>query len=175
MTQFRWFCVTLFLCTSSIAFGARAEDIALAPPDGFVASSIDRVGSAQYCVTGEIIDDVHSTKTAWVALLDFSSKRLVWKAELPFAPPYAGNYALHCTSGPDAFYVLTAEQTHTEESLAQTKLMLNKLSRDGRLLVSKPIEAGFDECQYGWFNHECRLDTLRHVRCFMCSSFSKKC
>ncbi|KAK42409.1 hypothetical protein BG58_03755 [Caballeronia jiangsuensis] len=148
MTTIRRFFVTLLLSLSSIALCARAAEIALEPPDGFLASSIDWVGGAQYCVTGEIIDDMNSTKTAWVALVDFSNKRLVWKTNLHFSPPFSGNYALHCTSGPDAFYVLTAEQTHTEESLAQTKLMLNKLGKDGRILVSKPINAGFDEWSY---------------------------
>ncbi|MBB5447156.1 MULTISPECIES: hypothetical protein [unclassified Paraburkholderia] len=72
----------------------------------------------------------------------------MWKISLPFQRPYVGNYALYCARGRDGYFVLTQEQTHTEASLNQTKVFLNKLGQDGKLLRRQSINAGFDEWSY---------------------------
>jgi hypothetical protein len=50
--------------------------------------------------------------------------------------------------GQNAYYVLTQEQTHSEANLNQTKVVLNKLGGDGRLLARQPVNVGFDEWAY---------------------------
>jgi hypothetical protein len=127
---------------------ARAEDVSLGAPNGFIASSVDRVADRQYCVSGRTVDDTGPTQTAWVALVDADAGRLVWKTSLPFPHPYVGNYALYCAPGQDGYYVLTQEQTRLEASLNQTRVVLNKLGHDGALLMRQPVNVGFDEWAY---------------------------
>jgi hypothetical protein len=132
----------------STAVSAQTEQMSLGAPEGFVASGIERITDSEYCISGELVNDIESTNTAWVALIDFSKRNVVFKTALPFTKPYAANFALHCAHGENAFYVLTGEQTHTEESLAQTRVKLSKLSADGKLLASQWVNSGADEWAY---------------------------
>jgi len=138
----------LAVTLSMTARSAPADDIPLGISEGFIASSIDRVAPEKYCVSGRVLDDTGSTQTALVMLVDISLERVVWKTGLSPQRSNVGNYALRCASGHDAYYVLTQEQTHTEESLNQTSVVLNKLGPDGKLLQRQPIGAGFDEWSY---------------------------
>lgn len=107
-------CFVFSLLFFSTAVSVRAEEMSLGAPEGFIASAIERITDSEYCVSGEIVNDIESTKTAWVALVDFSKRNVIFKTRLPFAEPYAGNFALHCAQGENALYVLTGEQTHTD-------------------------------------------------------------
>jgi hypothetical protein len=130
------------------ARSAPTDDIPLGISEGFIASSIDQVAQEKYCVSGRVLDDTASTQTALVMLVDIGLQRVMWKTTLSPQSPNVGNYALRCAGGEDAYYVLTQEQTHTEESLNQTSVVLNKLGPDGKLLQRQPIDAGFDEWSY---------------------------
>ncbi|RQQ63081.1 hypothetical protein [Burkholderia stagnalis] len=140
--------VVLAAVFGTVAHAARAEDIPLGMPDGFIASSVDKVADGQYCVTGEVMDEMGTKHDAWVALVDAGAKRVAWRTRLPFERPYVGNDAVRCAAGQGAYFVLTQERTHIEESLNQTKVVLNKLGADGKLLKREPVGAGFDEWAY---------------------------
>ncbi|MGF6741616.1 hypothetical protein OKW33_004701 [Paraburkholderia atlantica] len=127
---------------------AHAQEVPLGSPVGFIASSVNRVADGQYCVSGRSVDETALTNTAWVALVDVSARKTVWKTSLPFKQPYVSNYAMYCVRTDDAYFVLTQEQTHTVASINQTKVTLNKLGRDGKLLMRQPLSVGFDEWAY---------------------------
>lgn len=133
---------------SMTARSAPTDDISLGVSEGFIASSVDRMAKEKYCVTGRVLDDTGSTQTALVMLVDTGLQRVAWKTALSPQSPNVSNYALRCASGQNAYYVLTQEQTHTEQSLNQTSVVLNKLGPDGKLLQRQPIDAGFDEWSY---------------------------
>lgn len=150
----RYFLSTLFclaaglMSAAAIAASSASTDIPLGVPAGFISVAINSVGNALYCVSGEVLDDVASTKTAWVVLVDADKRQVVWKTSIPFEQPFVGNIAVQCASNGSTFYVLTQQRTHSEESLNQTKVIINQLSGTGKPQKHVPVDAGFDEWSY---------------------------
>jgi hypothetical protein len=123
-------------------------DIPLGTPDGFSAAAIESVGNGKYCVSGSVYDDAGPSESATVILVDSTKRRVLWKTRIPYAPDYVGNSATNCTIDGTAYYVLSRERTNSSEALNQTRITLNKLSTNGKLLRQQPIGVGFDEWSY---------------------------
>lgn len=132
-------------------------DIPLATPDGFSALSIESVGNGKYCVSGSVYDDAGPSESAMVLLVDSTKRQVIWKTRIPYVQDYVGNSATNCKSDGSAYYVLSKERTNSSEALNQTRITLNKLSTNGKLLRQQPIEVGFDEWPYLL---DVRLDTI---------------
>ncbi|RKP45227.1 hypothetical protein D7S89_20580 [Trinickia fusca] len=128
----------------------QSVEIPLGVPEGFTPVFIDPVGSGRYCVSGEVLDDMAATTTAYVAVVDADKRQVVWKSSIPFAHDHAGSEALRCVSDSNhsAYFVLTKEDTNSSESLDQGKLFLQKFSADGKLLKQQRVGVGFDEWAY---------------------------
>ena len=140
--------LSIFFSATVCAQTSMPADIPLDIPDGFSATAIDIVGKEKYCVSGFLYNDAGPSQSAYVFLLDSMTGKVVWRTSLPPERGYIGSSATHCASNGDAYYVATEENTNSSESLNQTRVVLNKLSVNGRVLIKRPIAVGFDEWAY---------------------------
>ena len=146
---FSLLCFIHIICGEVVKAASPALiDVPLDAPEGFSAVAIDFVGNGQYCVIGSVYDDANQGELAIVFLVDTAKRQVLWRTSIPYAHDYVGNGATNCIGDGGAYYVLTQDYTNSSEAFNQTRITINKLSIEGKLLGQRPIEAGFDEWSY---------------------------
>ncbi|WP_322093485.1 hypothetical protein [Paraburkholderia bannensis] len=131
------------------AVAAPTFDIPLKAAEGFSAASIQPVGNGRYCISGNVYDDAGPSTSARVLLVDTTNKRTLWSTAIAHGRDYADSSAVACAAMGDAFYVVSQEQTGGAESQNQTRVVISRLSAQGKVERQQTIEAGFDEWFYG--------------------------
>ncbi|NYH23021.1 hypothetical protein [Paraburkholderia bryophila] len=137
-----------FTATTTNAASSTSPDIPLGTPEGFTASTIDPAGNGRYCISGAVYDDSVPTMTAYALLVDATTHRVLWRLPIPLDRDFVGSNVDRCLSDGNAYYLLSEENSDNSPAVSQERVVINKVSAQGKLLRQQKIEAGLDEWSY---------------------------